>query len=219
MEARLKKSFKLLRDMVLPQKKNSEEWKKVTEKAFKDLIEMTKEFNLERKYLVLSLEDINKYLDDSERRSLNCLVERLKEEREDAGDEPLEGIFVKKSYPFYEETLEKLEIYVREQNRKDISMVSLGGQQMLFMEDIYRSQVNRGVFIKVTGKEEFLTKSVLEGFCAGGGMVFNGNRYHIQCFPVKGHSIMLQVREAHNGNTHFYHTTIPAIQAVIDNLC
>lgn len=218
MEARLKKSFKFLRDMVLPQKKNSEEWKKVTEKAFKDLIEM-KKFELERKYLVLSLDDINTHLDESEKWSLDLLVNRLKMEREDSGKEPLEGIFVKKSYPFYEETLKKLEIYVKEQNRKGISMVSLGGQQMLFMEDIYHSQVNRGVFIKVTGKEEFLAKSVLEGFCSGGGVVFNGNRYHIQCFPVKGNSIMLQVREAHNGNTHFYHTTIPAIQAIIDNLC
>lgn len=204
--------------MVLPQKKNSEEWKKVTEKAFKDLIEM-KKFELERKYLVLSLDDINTHLDESEKWSLDLLVNRLKMEREDSGKEPLEGIFVKKSYPFYEETLKKLEIYVKEQNRKGISMVSLGGQQMLFMEDIYHSQVNRGVFIKVTGKEEFLAKSVLEGFCSGGGVVFNGNRYHIQCFPVKGNSIMLQVREAHNGNTHFYHTTIPAIQAIIDNLC
>lgn len=217
----LKKSWKNLTDMVphlKRKRKNSEEWEAITKKCFKDLIEM-KKFELERKYLVLSLDDINTHLDESEKWSLDLLVNRLKMEREDSGKEPLEGIFVKKSYPFYEDTLKKLEMYVKQQNRKEISMVSLGGQQMLFMEDICHSQVNRGVFIKVTGKEEFLAKSVLEGFCSGGGVVFNGNRYHIQCFPVKGHSIMLQVREAHNGNTHFYHTTIPAIQAIIDNLC
>lgn len=218
----LRKSGRLFKDTVLLQRKkkrNSEELQLVTRKAFEDLIAMRKEFELERKYLVLSLDDINMYLDESQKWSLEIIVNELKREREDSGDEPLEGIFVKKSYPFYEDTLKKLKMYVAQQNRKEISMVSLGGQQMLFVEDINPSRVNRGVFIKVTGKEEFLAKSVLEGFCSGGGMVFNGNRYHIQCFPVKGHSIMLQVREAHNGNTHFYHTTIPAIQAVIDNLC
>lgn len=217
----LKKSWKNLTDMVphlKRKRKNSEEWEAITKKCFKDLIEM-KKFELERKYLVLSLDDINTYLDESEKWSLELLVNRLKMEREDSGKEPLEGIFVNKSYPFYEETLKKLEMYVKQQNRKEISMASLGGQQMLFAEDINPSRVNRGVCIKITGKEEFLSKADLESFCTGFGSVFNGNRYHIQCFPIKGHTIMLQIRESHNGDTHFFHTTIPAIQAVIENLC
>lgn len=218
----LRKSGRLFKDMVLLQRKkreNSEEWQRVTKKVFEDLIAMGKEFELERKYLVLSLEDINLYLDESQKWSLEILVNELKREREDSGDEPLEGIFVNKSYPFYEETLKKLEMYVKQQNRKEISMVSLGGQQMLFAEDINPSRVNRGVCIKITGREEFLSKADLEGFCTGFGSVFNGNRYHIQCFPIKGHAIMLQIRESHNGDTHFFHTTTPAIQAVIENLC
>ena len=180
---------------------------------------MGKEFELERKYLVLSLDDINMYLDESQKWSLEIVVNELKREREDSGDEPLEGIFVKKSYPFYEDTLKKLKMYVAQKNRKEVSMVSLGGQKMLFVEDINPSRVNRGVCIKITGREEFLSKADLEGFCTGFGSVFNGNHYHIQCFPIKGHAIMLQIRESHNGKTHFFHTTIPAIQAVIENLC
>lgn len=218
---RLKKSWKNLTDMVpllKRKKKNSEEWEAITKKCFKDLIDM-KKFELERKYLVLSLDDIDTYLDESEKWSLELLVNRLKMEREDSGKEPLEGVFVKKSYPFYEDTLKKLEMYVKQQNRKEVSMVSLGGQKMLFVEDINPSRVNRGVCIKITGREEFLSKADLEGFCTGFGSVFNGNHYHIQCFPIKGHAIMLQIRESHNGKTHFFHTTIPAIQAVIENLC
>lgn len=218
----LRKSGRLFKDTVLLQRKkkrNSEELQLVTRKAFEDLIAMRKEFELERKYLVLSLDDINMYLDESQKWSLEIIVNELKREREDSGDEPLEGIFVKKSYPFYEDTLKKLEMYVKQQNRKEVSMVSLGGQKMLFVEDINPSRVNRGVCIKITGREEFLSKADLEGFCTGFGSVFNGNHYHIQCFPIKGHAIMLQIRESHNGKTHFFHTTIPAIQAVIENLC
>lgn len=218
----LRKSGRLFKDTVLLQRKkkrNSEELQLVTRKAFEDLIAMRKEFELERKYLVLSLDDINMYLDESQKWSLEIIVNELKREREDSGDEPLEGIFVKKSYPFYEDTLKKLKMYVAQQNRKEVSMVSLGGQKMLFVEDINPSRVNRGVCIKITGREEFLSKADLEGFCTGFGSVFNGNHYHIQCFPIKGHAIMLQIRESHNGKTHFFHTTIPAIQAVIENLC
>ena len=220
----LRKSGRLFKDMVPLQRKkkrNSEELQRVTRKAFEDLIAMekNKEFELERKYLVLSLEDINMYLDESQKWSLEIIVNELKREREDSGDEPLEGIFVEKSYPFYEDTLKKLKMYVAQQNRKEVSMVSLGGQQMLFAEDINPSRVNRGVCIKITGKEEFLSKADLESFCTRSGSVINGTHYHIQCFPIKGHAIMLQIRELHNGNTHFFHTTIPAIQAVIENLC
>lgn len=218
---RLKKSWKNLTDMVpllKRKKKCSGEWEAITKKCFQDLIDM-KKFELERKYLVLSLDDINMYLDESQKWSLEIIVNELNREREDSGDEPLEGIIVKKSYPFYEDTLKKLKMYVAQQNRKEVSMVSLDGQKMLFVEDINPSRVNRGVCIKITGREEFLSKADLEGFCTGFGSVFNGNHYHIQCFPIKGHAIMLQIRESHNGKTHFFHTTITAIQAVIENLC
>lgn len=178
-----------------------------------------KKFELERKYLVLSLDDINTYLDESEKWSLELLVNRLKMEREDSGKEPLEGIFVKKSYPFYEDTLKKLEMYVKQQNRKEVSMMSLGGQIMLFMEDINPSRVNKGVCIKVTGKEEFVDITHLNHIGEGGSIVINGNHYRLQTYPVKGSQIMIQVTESSTGFTHFFHTTKQAIQVIIENLC
>jgi hypothetical protein len=199
-------------------RKNSEEWEAITKKCFKDLIEM-KKFELERKYLVLSLDDINTYLDESEKWSLELLVNRLKMEREDSGKEPLEGIFVKKSYPFYEDTLKKLEMYVKQQNRKEVSMMSLGGQIMLFMEDINPSRVNKGVCIRVTGKEEFVDITHLNHIGEGGSIVINGNHYRLQTYPVKGSQIMIQVTESSTGFTHFFHTTKQAIQVIIENLC
>lgn len=205
----LRKSGRLFKDTVLLQRKkreNSEEWQRVTKKVFEDLIAMekNKEFELERKYLVLSLEDINLYLDDSQKWSLEIIVNELKREREDSGDEPLEGIFVNKSYPFYEETLKKLEMYVKQQNRKEFSMISLGGQQMLIMEDINPKRTNKGVCIKVTGKEEFVEYDILRHIIDGLGVVLNMNEYHISSHPIKGDQIMIQVRERHNGFTHFF---------------
>ncbi|QBP33193.1 hypothetical protein Silverhawkium_gp107 [Shigella phage Silverhawkium] len=216
MVARLKKSLKFLRDMVLPQKKNSEEWKKVTEKVFKDLIEMNiKEFNLERKYLVLSLEDINQYLNEDDRSTLQQIVFTLRHHREHVeGREPLEGIFVKNSYPFYEDTFKKLEMYVRQKNRKEFSMVSLGGQQMLVLEDINPKRVNKGVCIKVTGKEEFIDAHLLEHIVEGGSAVLNLNEYHISSHPIKGDQIMIQVRERHNGFTHFFQTNKTSLKVM-----
>ena len=226
----LKKSWKNLTDMVphlkrkkqlrqkLSHRKTSEEWEAIAKKYFKDLLEM-KKFELDRDYISFSVKDVDRHFTKDEKSDLYRLLNRMDYRKNITGDEPLEGIFVNKSYPFYEETLKKLKMYVAQQNRKEISMVSLGGQQMLFSEDINPSRVNRGVCIKITGKEEFLSKADLESFCTGFGSVFNGNRYHIQCFPINGHTIMLQIRESHNGNTHFFHTTIPAIQAVIENLC
>ena len=217
----LKKSWKNLIDMVphlKRKRKNSEEWEAITKKCFKDLIEM-KKFELERKYLVLSLDDINTYFDESEKWSLDLLVNRLKMEREDSGKEPLEGVFVKKSYPFFEDTLKKLEMYVKQQNRKEFSMISLGGQQMLVMEDINPKRTNKGVCIKVTGKEEFINIGHLKHVSEGGSISLNGNHYYIRTYPIKGSQIMITVMDDGTGFTHFFQTTKQAIQAIIEELC
>ena len=176
---------------------------------------MEKQFELERKYLVLSLDDINMYLGESQKWSLEIIVNELKRQREDSGDEPLEGIFVKESYPFYKDTLQKLEMYVKQQNRKEFTMVSLGGQQMLLMEDINPKRVNRGVCIKVTGKEEFVGWDMLKHLSDGGSAVLNLNEYHISSHPIKGDQIMLQIRERHNGFTHFFQTTKTSLRAML----
>lgn len=224
----LKKSWKNLTDMVphlkrkqirqkLSHKKNSEEWEAVTKKCFQDLIDM-KKFELERKYLVLSLDDINTYLTDNEKLSLNSITSKLYNERMEDCKEPLDGIFVKKSYPFYEDTLKKLEMYIKQQNRKEFSMVSLGGQQMLVMEDINPKRTNKGVCIKVTGKEEFIEYDILRHIIDGLGAVLNMNEYHISSHPIKGDQIMIQVRERHNGFTHFFQTSKTSLQAMLSEL-
>ncbi|AZV01515.1 hypothetical protein vBSflM004_126 [Shigella phage vB_SflM_004] len=109
----LKKSWKNLTDMVphlKRKRKNSEEWEAITKKCFKDLIEM-KKFNLkevEGNYLVLDWGDIREALSEENLDWFEqIIVNRLKMEREDSGKEPLEGIFVKKSYPFFEDTLKR----------------------------------------------------------------------------------------------------------------
>lgn len=207
-----------LKDTVLLRKKRriqSAELSEATKKCFQDLIDMEKQFELERKYLVLSLDDINMYLGESQKWSLEIIVNELKRQREDSGDEPLEGIFVKESYPFYKDTLQKLEMYVKQQNRKEFTMVSLGGQQMLLMEDINPKRVNRGVCIKVTGKEEFVGWDMLKHLSDGGSAVLNLNEYHISSHPIKGDQIMLQIRERHNGFTHFFQTTKTSLRAML----
>lgn len=208
-----------LKDMVLLRKKKKihfAEWSKITKKCFQDLIDMEKQFKLERKYLVLSLEDIDNYLSPECRDQLQQIVMSLRHSREFIdGKEQLKGIFVKESYPFYKDTLQKLEMYVKQQNRKEFTMVSLGGQQMLVMEDINPKRVNRGICIKVTGKEEFIDATYLSHIFEGGSAVLNLNEYHISSHPIKGDHIMLQVRERHNGFTHFFQTTKTSLRAML----
>lgn len=217
----LKKSWKNLIDMVphlKRKKKNSEEWEAITKKCFKDLIEM-KKFELEDDYITFSIKDVDRHFTKDEKSDLYRLLHRMNYRRNLTGKEPLEGVFVKKSYPFYEDTLKKLEMYVKQQNRKEVSMMSLGGQIMLFMEDINPSRVNKGVCIKVTGKEEFVDITHLNHIGEGGSIVINGNHYRLQTYPVKGSQIMIQVTESSTGFTHFFHTTKQAIQVMIENLC
>ncbi|WQM78915.1 hypothetical protein [Salmonella phage PC79-13] len=210
-----------LKDTVLLRKKKkiqSAECSKVTKKCFQDLIDMEKQFELERKYLVLSLEDIDNYLSPECRDQLQQIVMSLRHSREFVdGKESLKGIFVKESYPFYKDTLQKLEMYVKQQNRKEFTMVSLGGQQMLVMEDINPKRVNRGICIKVTGKEEFIDAQGLV-YLKEGTAVMNLNEYHITSHPIKGDQIMLQVRERHNGFTHFFQTSHTALAAMFKEL-
>lgn len=175
-----------------------------------------REFELERKYLVLSLEDIKKHLDVVDKECLDRVVYTLNRCREEVDcKEPLKGIFIKESYPFYQDTLQKLEMYVKQQNRKEFTMISLGGQQMLVMEDINPKRVNKGVCIKVTGKEEFVGWDMLKHLSDGGSAVLNLNEYHISSHPIKGDQIMLQVRERYNGFTHFFQTTKTSLRAML----
>ncbi|WQZ26393.1 hypothetical protein ZHEEYJVH_CDS0007 [Shigella phage Tf] len=209
-----------LKDMVphlkRRKKKNSEEWEAITKKCFQDLIDM-KKFELERKYLVLSLDDINTYLTDDEKLSLNSITSKLYNERMEDCKEPLDGIFVKKSYPFYEDTLKKLEMYVKQQNRKVVTMVSLGGQSMSVMEDINPKRPSKGVCIKITGHEEYISASDFRAFCSG-SCVFNGFHYDIRVYPIKGDDIMMQVFDNNNGFTHFYQTTKSSLKTVLETL-
>lgn len=217
---RLKKSWKNLTDMVphlKRKRKNSEEWEAITKKCFKDLIDM-KKFELDRKYLVLSINDINTYLSEGEQAYLNNIVEILYNARIEDCKDQLEGIFIKKSYPFYEDTLKKLEMYVKQQNRKEFSMISLGGQQMLVMEDINPKRTNKGVCIKVTGKEEFVEYDILRHIIDGLGAVLNMNEYRISSHPIKGDQIMIQVRERHNGFTHFFQTSKTSLQTMLSEV-
>lgn len=176
-----------------------------------------KKFELERKYLVLSLDDINTHLDESEKWSLDLLVNKLKMEREDSGKEPLEGIFVEKSYPFYEDTLQKVKMYFRQKNRKVVTMVSLGGQNMSVMEDINPKRPSKGVCIKITGHEEYISVDDFRAFC-NGSCVFNGFHYDIRVYPIKGDDIMMQVFDNNNGFTHFYQTTKSSLKTVLETL-
>lgn len=178
-----------------------------------------KKFELEDDYITFSIKDVDRHFTKDEKSDLYRLLHRMNYRRNLTGKEPLEGVFVKKSYPFYEDTLKKLEMYVKQQNRKEVSMMSLGGQIMLFMEDINPSRVNKGVCIKVTGKEEFVDITHLNHIGEGGSIVINGNHYRLQTYPVKGSQIMIQVTESSTGFTHFFHTTKQAIQVMIENLC
>lgn len=216
----LKKSWKNLTDMVphlKRKRKNSEEWEAITKKCFKDLIEM-KKFELESDYITFSVKDVDRHFTKDEKSDLYRLIHRMNYRRNLTGKEPLEGVFVKKSYPFYEDTLKKLEMYVKQQNRKEFSMISLGGQQMLVMEDINPKRTNKGVCIKVTGKEEFIEYDILRHIIDGLGAVLNMNEYHISSHPIKGDQIMIQVRERHNGFTHFFQTSKTSLQAMLSEL-
>ncbi|AUV56220.1 hypothetical protein Sf19_gp3 [Shigella phage Sf19] len=216
----LKKSWKNLADMVphlKRKRKNSEEWEAITKKCFKDLIEM-KKFELESNYITFSVKDVDRHFTKDEKSDLYRLIHRMNYRRNLTGKEPLEGIFVKKSYPFYEDTLKKLEMYVKQQNRKEFSMISLGGQQMLVMEDINPKRTNKGVCIKVTGKEEFVEYDILRHIIDGLGAALNMNEYHISSHPIKGDQIMIQVRERHNGFTHFFQTSKTSLQTMLSEV-
>lgn len=210
-----------LKDMVLLRKKKKihfAELSKITKKYFQDLIDMEKQFELERKYLVLSLEDIDNYLSPECRDQLQQIVMSLRHSREFVGGkEPLKGIFVKESYPFYKDTLQKLEMYVKQQNRKEFTMISLGGQQMSVMEDINPKRPSKGVCIKITGHEEYISVDDFSAFCSG-SCVFNGFHYDIRVYPIKGDGIMMQVFDNNNGFTHFYQTTKSSLKTVLETL-
>lgn len=209
------------KDMVLLRKKKKihfAEWSKITKKYFQDLIDMKKQFELERKYLVLDWNDVQEALSKESLNRLEQLVLTVRHIREvKNGKEPLEGIFVKKSYPFYEDTLQKLEMYIRQKNRKVVTMVSLGGQSMSVMEDINPKRPSKGVCIKITGHEEYISVDDFSVFC-NGSAVFNGSYYDIRVYPIKGDDIMMLIFDNNNGFTHFYQTTKSSLKTVLETL-
>lgn len=210
-----------LKDMVLLRKKKKihfAEWSKITKKYFQDLIDMEKQFELERKYLVLDWNDVQEALSKESLNRLEQLILSVRHIREvKNGKEPLEGIFVEKSYPFYEDTLQKVKMYLRQKNRKVVTMVSLGGQSMSVMEDINPKRPSKGVCIKITGHEEYISVDDFSVFC-NGSVVFNGFHYDIRVYPINGDDIMMLIFDNNNGFTHFYQTTKSSLKTVLETL-
>ncbi|AUM59328.1 hypothetical protein SP4_43 [Salmonella phage SP4 SHa-2019] len=215
-----KMNWKNLRDVVhLRNKKvNSVEWSKITDKCFKDLIAMKKETTSERQYLVLSLEDINEYLSEETRDTLNQIVFSLRHHREVENClPPLKGVFVDESYPFYEETLDKVKMHLKQENRKKVTMTSLGGHPMEVMEDIDPKRPHKGICIKLSNREEYISIGHIYNLMSGSS-VFNGFHCVIESFPIKGESIMLQIRDNDTGFTHFYQTTKSSLETVVETV-
>lgn len=173
---------------------------------------------VEGNYLVLDWSDVREALSKESLDILEQLVFSVRHIREvKNGKEPLEGIFVEKSYPFYEDTLQKVKMYFKQKNRKVVTMVSLGGQSMSVMEDINPKRPSKGVCIKIIGHEEYISASDFSVFC-NGSAVFNGFHYDIRVYPIKGDDIMMQIFDNNNGFTHFYQTTKSSLKAVLENL-
>lgn len=107
-------------------------------------------------------------------------------------------------------------MYFRQKNRKVVTMVSLGGQSMSVMEDINPKRPSKGVCIKITGHEEYISVDDFRAFCSG-SCVFNGFHYDIRVYPIKGDDIMMQVFDNNNGFTHFYQTTKSSLKTVLGN--
>lgn len=104
---------------------------------------------VEGNYLVLDWSDVREALSEENLDWFEQIIFAVRHNREvENGKEPLEGIFVERSYPFYEDTLQKVKMYFRQKNRKVVTMVSLGGQSMSVMEDINPKRPSKGVCIK-----------------------------------------------------------------------
>lgn len=173
---------------------------------------------VEGNYLVLDWNDIREALSEESLDILEQLIFSVRHIREVRnGKEPLEGIFVEKSYPFYEDTLQKVKMYFKQKNRKVVTMVSLGGQSMSIMEDINPKRPSKGVCIKITGHEEYISASDFSVFC-NGSAVLNGFHYDIRVYPIKGDAVMMQIFDNNNGFTHFYQTTKSSLKTVLESL-
>lgn len=174
--------------------------------------------DVEGNYLVLDWADVREALSKESLSILEQLIFSVRHIREvKNGKEPLEGIFVEKSYPFYEDTLQKVKMYFKQKNRKVVTMVSLGGQNMLVMEDINPKRPSKDICIKITGHEEYISVDDFSLFC-NGSAVFNGFHYDIRVYPIKGDDIMMQIFDNNNGFTHFYQTTKSSLKTVLETL-
>ena len=173
---------------------------------------------VEGNYLVLDWSDVREALSEENLDILKQIIFSVRHIREvKNGKEPLEGIFVEKSYPFYEDTLQKVKMYFKQKNRKVVTMVSLGGQKMSVMEDINPKRPNKGVCIKITGKEDYITESDFNLLCTGSA-TFHGFHYIIHVFPIKGDDIMIQIHDGDSGFTHFYQTTKSSLRTILETL-
>lgn len=104
---------------------------------------------VEGNYLVLDWSDVREALSEENLDWFQQIIFAVRHTREvENGKEPLEGIFVDRSYPFYEDTLQKVKMHFKQKNRKVVTMVSLGGQSMSVMEDINPKRPSKGVCIK-----------------------------------------------------------------------
>lgn len=169
-------------------------------------------------YLVLDWSDVQEALSEESLDRLKQIVFAVRSYREvKNGKDPLEGIFVEKSYPFYEDTVHKVKMYFKQKNRKVVTMVSLGGQGMSVMEDINPKRPSKGVCIKITGNEEYISASDFSLFCTGSA-IFNGFHYDIKVFPIKGDDIIMQIFDSGKGFTHFYQTTKSSLKTVLETL-
>ncbi|UUG68284.1 hypothetical protein [Salmonella phage vB_SalM_SPJ41] len=168
--------------------------------------------------LVLDWNDILEALSEENLDTLKQLIFSVRHTRGIVnGKEPLEGIFVEKSYPFYEDTLQKVKMYFRQKNRKVVTMISLGGQNMSVMEDINPKRLSKGICIKITGHEEYISVDDFSVFC-NGSAVFNGLHYDIRVYPINGDAVMMLIFDNNNGFTHFYQTTKSSLKTVLETL-
>lgn len=88
---------------------------------------------------------------------------------------------------------------------------------VLSLEDINPKRPSKGICIKITGHEEYISASDFSLFC-NGSAVFNGFHYDIRVYPIKGDDIMMQVFDNNNGFTHFYQTTKSSLKTVLETL-
>lgn len=73
---------------------------------------MTKEFKRENKYLVLKIDDINKYLSDEQQLKLDCLVTKIRLGRLHEGKHDQQYVCIAADWPMYEQVWAMVQTFV-----------------------------------------------------------------------------------------------------------